>query len=128
MTTPQNVRAAAAAATAAGTALLFALTGCTGGGSDSPGEAASTITECHSPYINDVASIARKLRVDTSVDGEPTPVSAAEYWATSSSAPEGAPSTGWEEGEGNTVVSGSWVVGVTETDSGGWIVSGLGCR
>ncbi|MDQ0075720.1 hypothetical protein J2S97_000885 [Arthrobacter oryzae] len=49
--------------------------------------------------------------------------------------PSGAPTDGWktidertERSGERTVRSGDWVVGVSRTLSGGWIVSGLGCR
>ena len=73
---------------------------------------------CHGAYLSDI---------DTSVPGEPTPEAAAVAWAQSEAAPSGAPTDGWKATDDRTVRSGDWIVGVSRTISGGWVVSGLGC-
>jgi hypothetical protein len=80
---------------------------------------------CHGVHVADV---------DTSVPGEPTPEAAAVAWSNSVLAPSGAPTDGWkatderEERSGErTARSGDWIVGVSRTVPGGWVVSGLGC-
>ena len=78
-----------------------------------------TATACHDPFVADV---------DTSVPGAATPVEAAAEWAAEHpAAPSGAPTVGWTPVDAQTVRSGDWIVGVSPTISGGWVVSGLGC-
>lgn len=78
----------------------------------------SARTPCYGAYVSDV---------DTSVPGEPTREAAAVAWAKSVVAPSGAPTVGWKATDELTAQSGDWIVGVSRTTSGGWIVSGLGC-
>jgi hypothetical protein len=73
---------------------------------------------CHGAYVADV---------DTSVPGEPTPEAASVACAQSVVAPSGAPTDGWKATDDRTVQSGDWIVGVSRTIPGGWVVSGLGC-
>lgn len=73
---------------------------------------------CHGAFVADV---------DTSVPGEPTPEGAALVWAKSVSAPSGAPTEGWNVVDEQMVRSSDWIVGVSPTITGGWVVSGLGC-
>jgi hypothetical protein len=76
-------------------------------------------TACHNPFVADV---------DTSVPGAATPVEAATEWAAKHpAAPSGAPTAGWTPIDAQTVRSGDWIVGVSPTIPGGWVVSGLGC-
>lgn len=81
-------------------------------------EAASTVA-CHGAYVADI---------DTSVPGDPTPEAAAAAWAKSVVAPAGAPTDEWKQADEQTVRSGDWIVGVSRTVPGGWVVSGLGCE
>lgn len=80
---------------------------------------------CHGAYVNDVDT--RVPGVDTNVPGEPTPEAAAVAWAKSVLAPSGAPTEGWVAIDEQTARSGDWIVGVTRTVTGGWVVDGLGC-
>jgi hypothetical protein len=81
--------------------------------------AGETAPPCHDPYVADI---------DTSVPGAATPVEAAAEWAAKyPSAPSGAPTAGWTRIDVQTVRSGDWIVGVSPTIPGGWVVSGLGC-
>ena len=80
---------------------------------------------CHGAYVADV---------NTSVPGEATPEAAAMAWSQSVLAPSGAPTDGWEAVDDREkwsglrkARSGDWIVGVTPTIPGGWVVSGLGC-
>lgn len=73
---------------------------------------------CHGEFVADV---------DTSVEGATSQVGAAEAWAAHTSAPDGAPLAGWVLDEDGSVTNGAWRLGLTRTDSGGWIVSGLDC-
>jgi hypothetical protein len=65
--------------------------------------------------------------LDVSAPGSVSEVRAAEEWAAHVSAPDGTPRGGWVLDDDGTVTSGEWTVGLTETDSGGWVVSGLDC-
>jgi hypothetical protein len=79
---------------------------------------------CHGGFVADVDA-GIDLVVNTNVEGAATPELAAEAWARSTSAPEGAPTEGWKVQDDQQVVSGDWIVEVTPTDSGdGWVVSG----
>lgn len=73
---------------------------------------------CHGAFVADV---------DTSVPGEPTPEAAAVAWASSGFAPSGAPTDGWKATDDRSARSGDWIVGVSRTIPGGWVLSGLGC-
>lgn len=115
--------------------ILFALSACTSAPASTPAAtmtAASTqaapgkeTAPCHSAYVNDVDT--RVPGVDTNVPGEPTPEAAAVAWAKSVLAPSGAPTVGWVAIDEQTARSGDWIVGVTRTVTGGWVVDGLGC-
>lgn len=106
----------------AAAAVLLALTSCAATTTqDMTAASAQTTppaTPCHGAYVADV---------DTSVPGEPTPEAAAIAWAKSVIAPTGAPTSGWKPTDELTLQSGNWIVGVTQTIPGGWVVSGLGC-
>ena len=111
----------------AAAALLLALSACVTTPPAPPvAVTGQNATPCHGPYVADI---------DTSVPGEATPEAAAVAWSRSILAPSGAPIDGWKttaeqtdrSGE-RTVRSGDWVVGVSRTIPGGWVVSGLGCR
>lgn len=80
---------------------------------------------CHGAYVADVDT--RVPGVDINIPGEPTPEAAAVAWAKSVIAPSGAPTDGWKAIDEQTVRSGDWIVGVTRTVTGGWVVSGLRC-
>lgn len=107
-------------AAGAAAVLLLALSSCATGPTQAVTESDLSDTPCHSPFVADV---------DTSVAGEATPEAAAMAWSKSKSpfTPSGAPHGGWKSSHEQTVRSGDWVVGVSRTISGGWIVSGLGC-
>lgn len=89
-------------------------------------------TPCHGAYVSDVDTSVPGM--DISVPGETTPEAAAVAWSKSVVAPSGAPTDGWkatderaERSGERTVRSGDWIVGVSPTLPGGWVVSGLGC-
>ena len=107
------------AAGAAGV-LLFVLSACASAPAPAVTAPGQSLTACHGSFVADV---------DTSVPGEATPEAAAVAWSKSKSilTPSGAPHYGWKSTDEKTVQSGDWVVGVTRTISGGWVVSGLGC-
>ncbi len=117
-----NVRMAGAA-----TALLLVLTSCATTPAPADTATGQGATPCHDPYVADI---------DTSAPGEATPEAAAVAWSWSKSilTPSDAPNDGWkatddwaEQSGERTVRNGDWVVGVSRTVSGGWLVSGLGC-
>ena len=107
-------------AAGAATVLLFALSACASAPAPTVTAPGQGLTPCHDPFVADV---------DTSVPGEATPEAAAVAWSKSKSTftPSGAPHDGWKSTDERTVRSGDWVVGVSRTISGGWVVSGLGC-
>ncbi|MFF2243849.1 hypothetical protein ACFVTM_06670 [Arthrobacter sp. NPDC058130] len=99
--------------------ILFVLSSCaTAPASTEIAREPASSVACHGAYVADI---------DTSVPGEPTPIAAAVAWAKSVVAPSGAPIDGWKEVDQQTVRSGGWTVGVSRTNPGGWVVSGLGC-
>ena len=71
--------------------------------------------------------------IETNAPGEPTPEAAIETWRTSESPGSliSPPAGPWRitEGEEGSLVGqyGNWRVGLLETDTGGWVVSGLQC-
>lgn len=71
--------------------------------------------------------------IDTGVSGFPSPEDAVEAWRTSDSRgsflqPPQGPWEYVERNSGETLLQyGRWHVGVMETDSGGWVVSGFYC-
>jgi hypothetical protein len=112
-------------------ALAGSISGCVSGGVDTPQLEASTPTSstvpCYGGFVADGDS-GTDLVVNTNVEGAATPELAAEAWARSASAPEGAPTEGWKAQDDRQVVSGDWILAVTPTASGdGWVVSGQGC-
>lgn len=120
-----------------GVLFLFALSACTTAPVPTPtattlATATATATApgkdtvpCHGAYVNDADT--RIPAVDINVPGEATPELAAVAWAKSVNAPSGAPTDGWKATDEHTVRSGDWIVGVTRTVTGSWVVSGLGC-
>lgn len=107
-------------AAGASAVVLFALSACSAAPAPAVTAPSHGHTPCHDPFVADI---------DTSVPGETTPEAAAVTWAQSKSSltPAGAPTMGWRSTDELTVQSGDWVVGVSQTISGGWVVSGLGC-
>jgi hypothetical protein len=116
------MRAHIPAAGAGAAAVLLALTSCATASTQemtsANAQTAMPTTQCHGAYVADV---------DTSVPGEATPETAAIAWSKSVAAPSGAPTSGWKATDELTQQSGDWIIGVSQTVPGGWVVSGLGC-